>query len=570
YTNYYFRELPEGSYTYEVTSVSERFGESSEAATVTFDVIHPEMVEPENLSYLIRNGNDYLLRWDEVEYADTFKIYQVEDGERTLIDEREAKYTNYYFRELPEGSYTYEVTSVSERFGESSEAATVTFDVIHPEMVEPENLSYLIRNGNDYLLRWDEVEYADTFKIYQVEDGERTLIDEREAKYTSYYFRDLPEASYTYEVTSVSERFGESSEAATVTFDVIHPEMVEPGNLSYLIRNGNDYLLRWDEVEYANTYKIYQVNDGERTLVDERESKYTSYYFRDLPEGSYTYEVTSTSERFGESSEVATLTFDVVYPEMQKPINLKHVIRNGNDVILGWDEVEYADAYKIYHVEEGIKTLLEEREAKYTNYYIKALPEGNYTYEVTAISDRFGESNGAIEEVSIDFPEVEAPELMLKSVTDNNALLSWDEINNINEYYVYEVINEELHLIDTTDRTSYYVKDIEDGTHQYVVTAVHSRFGESKNSNTVEVEIISDITPPVTESNITEEWLNDQFMVDLTATDDKSGVDKTFYSVNGSEFKEGTSFVVTEEGVNEVSFYSVDKAGNVEDANTVE
>ncbi|WP_420490413.1 OmpL47-type beta-barrel domain-containing protein, partial [Neobacillus niacini] len=42
------------------------------------------------------------------------------------------------------------------------------------------------------------------------------------------------------------------------------------------------------------------------------------------------------------------------------------------------------------------------------------------------------------------------------------------------------------------------------------------------------------------------------------------------YSVNGSEFIEGTSFTVSEAGVKEVSFYSIDKAGNLEEVKNVE
>src|SRR5205823_4669619 len=92
--------------------------------------------------------------------------------------------------------------------------------------------------------------------------------------------------------------------------------------------------------------------------------------------------------------------------------------------------------------------------------------------------------------------------------------------------------------------------------------------GNVEGVKTVEVKI--DKTAPVTESNVSDQWNQGEVAIELTATDDLSGVAKTFYSINDSEFVEGTALTVTEEGVNKVSFYSVDNAGNVEDAKTVE
>ncbi|OCA89032.1 OmpL47-type beta-barrel domain-containing protein [Pseudobacillus wudalianchiensis] len=92
--------------------------------------------------------------------------------------------------------------------------------------------------------------------------------------------------------------------------------------------------------------------------------------------------------------------------------------------------------------------------------------------------------------------------------------------------------------------------------------------GNKEKVQTVEVKI--DKTAPITVSNVSERWSKEEVPVKLTATDELSGTAKTFYSINGSEYKEGTSFTVDREGVNEVSFYSVDKAGNKEEVQTVE
>ncbi|WP_191277318.1 hypothetical protein, partial [Neobacillus kokaensis] len=62
--------------------------------------------------------------------------------------------------------------------------------------------------------------------------------------------------------------------------------------------------------------------------------------------------------------------------------------------------------------------------------------------------------------------------------------------------------------------------------------------GNVEETKTVQVKI--DWTAPETVSNVTSEWHPGEVAVELTATDNLSGVDTTYYSVNGSEFKEGT------------------------------
>jgi alpha-tubulin suppressor-like RCC1 family protein len=82
-------------------------------------------------------------------------------------------------------------------------------------------------------------------------------------------------------------------------------------------------------------------------------------------------------------------------------------------------------------------------------------------------------------------------------------------------------------------------------------------------------DIPTDETSPTTESNIPDgQIFNHSFDVVLYATDDDSGVDKTYYSINGADFTEGNQFTVDTEGVNQIQYYSVDLAGNVEDTNT--
>jgi hypothetical protein len=558
-TNHWFRDRPEQNYIYEVTSYSDRFGESAEVSRLEVDLVYPEMEPPTGLNERLLNGNDIQLRWDEVEYATKYLIYQITQDGRELVETTDR--TNQWFRDMSEGDYIFEVASYSDRFGESEAAAQLEISLRHSDMESPQELHERIINGNDIQLRWNEVDYVTDYRIYQWIDGERELVAVTDR--TNHWFRDQPEGLYEFEVTSYSDRFGESS-PSQLEVNLIHPEMRPPAGLNERITNGNDIQLRWNEDEYATEYYIYQVTEDSRELVGKTDR--TNQWFRDLPEGDYIFEVTSFSDRFGESEEISRLEIDLKHPVMQPPSGLNERIANGNDIQLRWEDDEYATEYYIYQVKEDGRELVETTDR--TNQWFRNQPEGEYTFEVTSYSDRFGESAQTSQiAVTVEFPEVEAPVIRLMAEDENDRRIGWSDVG-ADYYNLYKIAAGEALLIDSTDRTSLWVRDIEDGEHEFVVTAVHDRFGESVHSNSLYVEIQSDITPPVTSSNISKQWLNSSFNVELEAVDDKSGVANTYYSVNGSDFTKGTEFTVNIEGVNEVQYYSVDNAGNVEEVNT--
>ncbi|KIL38335.1 hypothetical protein SD70_27070 [Gordoniibacillus kamchatkensis] len=82
------------------------------------------------------------------------------------------------------------------------------------------------------------------------------------------------------------------------------------------------------------------------------------------------------------------------------------------------------------------------------------------------------------------------------------------------------------------------------------------------------IDIKLDTTAPVTANNAPAGWVNKDVTVTLTASDSGSGVASTCYTVDGGAVQEGTSVVITAEGKHVISYWSVDKAGNVESPHT--
>jgi hypothetical protein len=80
--------------------------------------------------------------------------------------------------------------------------------------------------------------------------------------------------------------------------------------------------------------------------------------------------------------------------------------------------------------------------------------------------------------------------------------------------------------------------------------------------------ISPDSTPPVTKDDAPTGWQGTDVSVHLTATDDKSGVAATHYTVDNSSEQTGTVVSVSGSGTHAISYYSVDNAGNKESPNS--
>jgi len=92
----------------------------------------------------------------------------------------------------------------------------------------------------------------------------------------------------------------------------------------------------------------------------------------------------------------------------------------------------------------------------------------------------------------------------------------------------------------------------------------------------ISAKTVDDTTPPITTISFdgtlgNNNWYVSKVNVTLYAVDDSSGVKETFYKINDGEWLLYTEiFNVSNEGINNVYYYSVDYAGNKEDTRYIE
>jgi large repetitive protein len=553
--------IAEGEHRYQVHSHSDRFGESPEGTPVTIDIVFPEIKAPQNMSYNIQNGNDIVLKWEAANYATSYKVYEYIDGQlywKTTVTSLSAVIPN-----ISEGSHTYFVYTVSSRFGESANGSIQSVEVIYPTMEAPQNLTNTFVNGNDITLRWIGATYANSYKVYQIIDGEKVL--KTTVSGTSAVFANMPEGNYEFEIHSFSSRFGESQVGTDISFDLIFPIMQAPENITYTITNGNDITLKWNGAAYATSYKVYRVVDGQKELVSTVTK--TAVSFLNIPEGDYLYEVHSYSSRFGESPKSNIIELTLVWPVVQPP-QITGTVFNINNITLSWPAVTWANEYRIYKITNNNKELI--YNGKALSYKAYNLSEQTHTFEVTAYSTRFGESilSNQVTETII-YPIMGVPEPSLALLGETSARISWDFVTYANGYNIYELIDGKPVLVaGQVNNLSYTVTDLTYANHEYFVTSYSNSFGESNPSEIVLAKLIVDTEAPVTSSNISTAWKKDSVNVELTASDNETGIAATYYSLNGGSFAEGTTLTVSGEGIYQVAYYSVDKAGNKEEVKT--
>ncbi|WP_053365298.1 OmpL47-type beta-barrel domain-containing protein [Bacillus sp. FJAT-27245] len=540
--------LPEGEYSYVVHSVSDRFGESLEGSAVNSKIIFPVMQAPANFTQSISNGNDIVLRWNSSTYAKDYRIYQVQNGEKSLV--RTVTGTSTSFTNMPEGDYTYVVHSYSDRFGESPIGSSIAFNLTWP-VVQAPKLNGTVFDANNITLSWPAATWANEYRVYKVNGDNKELIYKGPA--LTYKVYNLKEETHFFEVTAYSTRFGESVPSNRFEQKIVYPIMGVP-TASLKLLSQTSAQISWDFVTYANGYNIYELIGEERVLVAGKINN-LSYTLQNLTYANHEYVVTSYSNSFGESEPSEILLAKLIV-DTTPPVT----VFDGPD---GWSTESVTVTLHPDDDETGVKN---------TFYSLNDGPitEGKsilVTMEgYNKISYHSVDNAGNMEKVKTAYVWIDktAPETAINSIPDYSQsvtieLKGFDRLSKIGHTFY------SFNGSDFIEGTSFTVE--KEGVNKIKYFSV-DQAGNREEAKTTEVKI--DRTAPTTETSIPGSWMNEPVTVILKPVDEASGIKATFYSVNGSDFMEGTSFTVEKEGVNKIEYYSVDQAGNREEAKTAE
>lgn len=339
-------------------------------------------------------------------------------------------------------------------------------------------------DGENVHLYWEMSEYADYYNVYR--DGDLLATD---ITADSYLDADLAVGSYVYSVRTVyNDVESVDSESVSVTIDEISVNVTASPNM--IIEGGTSSLTAQ---VYGATEEVSYVWTPAESLDNPNASNPIA-----SPLESTNYTVTVTS---GSRSASASTTVNV----LKTPANVT-AVKDGNDVLIEWNNVEFADYYILMRNGEQVSS-----DVSSTSYRDENLDDGSYCYTVKAVHEALVTPESA--EACVEINECVPPKNLAASYYwyDNEfgALIDWDRMETsltLTEYRIYRSKNNiDYELIGTLANvpgmSHYQYSDINNVvsiqyykvTAYYAATDCESEYGLAANSDDdyVSVEITS-------------------------------------------------------------------------------
>ena len=117
--------------------------------------------------------DNVILNWDTVSGTTGYRVYEIVGENKVFINQ--TKYNNSYISAVLEGTHYYAVSAVNAT-GESVLSSPLKVDINYPKMQPPNGLTCSIVNGNDVSLKWNPVEFATTYSVYEIKNGQKELL----------------------------------------------------------------------------------------------------------------------------------------------------------------------------------------------------------------------------------------------------------------------------------------------------------------------------------------------------------------------------------------------------------
>ena len=255
--------------------------------------------------------------------------------------------------------------------------------------------------------------------------------------------------------------------------------------------------LSWDTVEGASYYNIYRSNEenGEYIAIAKGVEE-ASYIDNELKENtSYYYKVQAVGDG-GASKLSSSHAVNVGESNNKGLVAVKE--KSATTVSLTWDSVDNAKVYKVYRRDneaDNYKVIYEGESNTIVD--LGLISDKTYHYAMTYIDNNNIESFKSSEvTVKTDLEQSKVPTgLELRSHTNVEAVIAWEEVLEANTYSVYRSESEDgeyVKIADTEER-SYVDGTIEPGKDYYYKVTSKNAFGESEKSKFVVVEVVNDV-----------------------------------------------------------------------------
>ncbi|AEY65107.1 PA14 domain-containing protein [Clostridium sp. BNL1100] len=443
-----------------------------------------ELAAPETLQ-AISKRDGILLRWDEVNGAEGYKLWRKGPGDSDFVQLpqilSDSSFTDNNV--TPGGTYTYKVQAVSdsgEQSGPFSNEASATALIMTGNGLYAEYYNWKPVAGSS--LTNYGYDLGNNFTTnYVMENTELAMS------------RIDPKIDFTKDNADTYYRWGDKAPDPKVNADhysvvwsgYIMPEFNE--DYTFYTRTDDGVKLWIDlnrngsfdtnELLISNWQKHSETENSSKSVQMEKGKKYRiriEYYENEYD--AVAKLLWSNPKKAKEVVPNSQLFVDGTINIPKTPTNLKADLKNDSSVVLTWDSVLEAQGYKIYQTDwEGMTTIINVKDNSYT---VPNLASGEYKFSVSAWNEAGESAKSQWVKVVVGLG---APQNLGGTVNKKTIYLSWDPVDTASGYRLYRVCDGIQTTVLSVDNT-YTDSKVEYGkVYKYFVSAIKEGYEGAKS-----------------------------------------------------------------------------------------
>lgn len=417
-------------------------------------------------------GKDYVyLSWSAAENVNGYTVYRSEDNGKMSAIKDVTDTSTYNYNLINGKDYVYAVRPYI--FDKMHEKVYGTFSnslEIQVGVKTPQKLSAAMQSTISTFLSWNGDELADGYMIYKSEDNVnwslvKSINETNTVTYglengKEYYFRVK-----AYRTINGKKRYSDYSESVKIIMGIKKPDQLSVNPIS-----SNAVELQWEKVQGASGYRVYRSDNGsEYQLIKTINTSSTRNYSLDS-EVNYRYKVAAirtSGNKTTKSNDSEEVSIRLSLDEMNELIVQQKTQRS---VLLSWEKISQANAYRVYRTEDGETKLIKTVSSNETMTY--GLEKGKvYRFSVKPvwITENYTLSGQSCE--SEYFYNNKVSGIHVEQIDISKLKISWSSMANAEEYRIYGINGNDKTYIQSSEKKESII-DIEKKEGQFAITAV--------------------------------------------------------------------------------------------------
>ena len=356
-----------------------RFSKRVEYAKKVYNKYYQKLIKPTKIDMDVK-GDDVSITWKNNDAATKSKI-QVYDKNWKLIHTHTTKHTNYKVKNLDEGIYYIRIGAMTPR-DDIKYSDYHAFVIGNPSEKDKVMVTSITTKAIDYQtlrVNWNEVDNATKYVVYRSVNG-GSYQKYHTTIHTSLKMNAKTGVIYRFKVKPMIQNkrgiihgFMSSSKSGKTTLqgDI---------NLSIKRQSNTTFTLKWNEIEGATSYLIYQKKeDGSYQKIKTVEDN--TYTTNVLTPNTYSFKVKAA--RYTSKDQVYSKESNVVQGKsvFEKPtITLKKV--SSRSIQISWKETDGTPYYSIYRKKTSKGTYQKIHSTNQTTYTDKGLEKDKTYYYI--------------------------------------------------------------------------------------------------------------------------------------------------------------------------------------------